>query len=66
MSKRAKMPTLVAVSVHLPMLPNFLRDSGPIDRVWDVAEISDATLRRIGKAWTDALVEHAQKRRRKP
>lgn len=51
----------VKAEVELPMLPNFLRmtdgQSLPIEAV------TDDTLRELGAAWTESLVEHAQRRR---
>lgn len=49
--------------VCLPLLPNFLRLDP--DVAIDVAELSDTELRRIGRAWTEALLQHAAERRSK-
>lgn len=49
------------VDVRLPMLPNFLRsskDEGPV--LFPLSAFSEADLRRIGQAWTEALIAKAK------
>jgi len=48
--------------VKLPMLPSFIMrpsDGFPIP----IQELSDAQLKKIGKMWTNALVEKANSRK---
>ena len=48
--------------VSLPRLPNYLRtDSGACI---DVATLSDAGCRELGRLWTQALIRHARNRRK--
>lgn len=49
------------IEVEMPSLPNFLKtnERGSID----VADVDETTLRKIGRAWTAALVVHARLRR---
>lgn len=61
------MPVTVYVksSVKLPRLPNFLildDDAGKIP----VEALSDESLGQIGEMWTEALIEHARRRREEP
>jgi hypothetical protein len=54
-----KRPTVVLtqeIPVEVPLLVNFINGK-------DVADYLDANLRTIGEAWTQALIEHARKRR---
>lgn len=51
-------------AVKLPSLPNYLRFEQGEDSI-DIADLPDATLQEIGKAWTVALVEMAEERRRR-
>ena len=46
--------------VHLPRVPNYLIVNE--DRKIPVGEISEPELRRIGEAWTDALVARSNGR----
>lgn len=48
--------------VKLPMLPDFLRRGDDLGSI-DIAELSDDMLRRVGEAWTTALLNHANQRR---
>lgn len=57
------------VGLSLPMLPNFVRplfrsrdDSEPM--LLDVADLTDEELRALGNEWTEALIAHANRRRR--
>lgn len=50
----------IAAFVRLPILPNFLISSA---RVYDIADVSDADLKKIGRKWTTALIRHAKSRR---
>lgn len=54
----------VSVAVQLPMTPNYIRLSagGNID----IASLTEAELREIGKAWTDSLVAKAMARKVAP
>lgn len=61
--KDRTMTASVAVSLVLPSLPNFIRVAGKMDRSVDVADMDDKTLTDIGREWTDALIQHAKKRR---
>jgi hypothetical protein len=48
---------------RLPTIPNFIRrlsDDFPVP-IW---ELSDAQLKKIGREWTNALIEHAQSKRK--
>lgn len=49
---------------RMPLLPNYIvmDDS---DQKISIADISDDVLRAIGKAWTEALIAHAQARRQR-
>lgn len=49
--------------VSLPTLPNFVKVG---TESVNVSELSDRELRRIGKLWTEALVQHAAERRNAP
>lgn len=49
------------INIILPSIPNFIL--GESGTSFDVASLSDADLRKIGRDWTKALVEKAQKRR---
>lgn len=51
----------VQAEVRVPQPPNFLRYE---DETIDVADISDDSLRALGTAWTDQLLENAAARRR--
>jgi hypothetical protein len=59
MSKRVEHQ--ITVTADVPLLPNFIR-SGEL--VLPVEQFSDDILRKLGKAWTEALIEHARKRRK--
>lgn len=59
----AKVILQIEWPIKMPSLPNFLiLESG--EKV-DVKDVTDRNLRKIGKVWTQALVEHAQNRRNK-
>jgi len=51
-------------TVKVPIAPNFLRVVGDEedDQPVDVADVSDGELRRLGEAWTEALIENARSR----
>jgi hypothetical protein len=51
----------VTFDCELPVLPNFLRS--PQGQTIDVADCTDDGLRELGQKWTDALIEHAGRRR---
>lgn len=58
----------VEFECDLPLLPNYIRVRGPGghgELVIDIAQFSNARLRLIGKAWTEALVAQAAKRRKR-
>ena len=56
------MPVLkVTVDVGVPHVPNFLRRSD--GTTFPIDGLTDEGLREVGKAWTEALVARAQKRR---
>lgn len=64
MSRTIKLYNMGHEEYKLPMLPNFIR------RIWDdfpvpVGELSDAQLKKVGTAWTTALLEQAKKQRKK-
>ena len=59
MSKEIK----VQMVVDLPMLPNFIRAAD--GEAFGVETFSDEDLKRIGAAWTDKLIQHAQERRKR-
>jgi hypothetical protein len=53
----------LVAKVEMPKLPNFLRTpTGMID----VADVEMNDLRTLGHAWTEALIKHAEQRRRRP
>lgn len=63
MADKLKSRTLtVKWSVQLPTVPNFILSTG--DQKVDIAHVSDDGLRELGAAWTEALIENAQKRRK--
>lgn len=49
--------------VQLPMVPNFIRLDG-FDSSMSVGSFTDEALRKIGAAWTEALIAHAAERRK--
>lgn len=50
----------VTAEVELPRPPNFMRYQGGTIPVGD---LSDEDLRRIGEAWTEALLQRAREQR---
>lgn len=48
------------VNVQLPLLMNYVKVGG---ESWDIADIPDEKIREMARAWGEALVMHAQKRR---
>ena len=48
--------------IVLPMLPNFLRTEGGASL--PVSAVPDSGLRELGRLWTQALLLHAQKKRK--
>jgi hypothetical protein len=50
----------VKADVEVPLVPNFLNYNGGTIRIADIAE---SDLRKIGEAWTEALIEKARKKR---
>ena len=51
----------VRIQLKIPQLPNFITTTD--DRVVDVKDLPDATLRRIGEQWTEKLLRHARERK---
>lgn len=56
----------VQAEVIIPRVPSFLRIANAGEATIDVADIPTDALRAIGKEWTEALVEHARRRREIP
>jgi hypothetical protein len=55
-----------ALTVDLPMRPNFLRaDLNGEKCTIPVSRLTAEQLRDLGQAWTDALIEHANRQREK-
>lgn len=56
------MKTLIKVRalIEVPRVPNFIRYDGGGFRV---GELTDEDLRRIGVAWTEALIARAEEQR---
>ena len=54
----------VYAELRLPRLPNYLRYGDGENQMLDVADLSAADVKRIGAAWTAALLQHAIKRRK--
>lgn len=53
------------VSVNLPVLPNFIvHEDGKHHEVVPVRMFTNAELKKIGRAWTNALVKSATKKRK--
>lgn len=52
----------IAVELETPNVPNFIRARHGEGLV-SVAELDEATLRMIGRAWTEKLVAHAAKKK---
>lgn len=49
--------------IKLPTLPNFLKiENG--NYTFDVADLSDEELEKLGREWTNALIQHAHIRRK--
>jgi hypothetical protein len=48
----------------MPTLPNFVHIE-ELERHVDVALLSDQMLEQVGAEWTQRLIEHARKRRKK-
>lgn len=46
------------VAVYTPALPNFLRQKG--GSLISVEDVSEESLREIGKVWTEQLVQKAK------
>jgi hypothetical protein len=53
----------IKAKVKVPMVPNFIRTESVMYSSVDVADCTDAELEELGKAWTNALIENAKKRR---
>lgn len=62
------MPKIIKVQaeVVIPRVPSFLRIANAGETTIDVADIPTDDLRAIGREWTEALVEHARRRRENP
>jgi hypothetical protein len=52
----------LTAEIVVPQVPNYLR-YGSHEAPIDVAHLSDADLRHIGEAWTQALIDRANHRR---
>lgn len=52
------------IKFKLPMLPNFVMAEGNSQYSTDIKDFTDEELKQIGKEWTEALLAHAQKRRK--
>lgn len=53
----------VQVKFRLPTLPNFIVLAGNEHLSIPIHHASDAELRAIGEAWTEALIERAKRKR---
>jgi hypothetical protein len=53
-------------TAKLPMVPNYILAADGSDRKIAIEELGEDQLRAIGRAWTDALIELAGKRRVAP
>lgn len=70
----SKLTITIKTDIHLklPMLPNFIvgtsdQEANSVkEHKFDVADLDDDQLTAFGAAWTEALLEHAQKRRERP
>ena len=49
------------VSVNLPSVPNFIIHSAEREEVVPIRLFRNMELRKIGKAWTDALIKKARR-----
>jgi len=49
------------VAVRLPMIPNHIMIMGGDSR--HISQLDDETLRKIGEAWTEKLIETAREKR---
>lgn len=56
--------TPMRVTLETPLTPNFIRMTGGSSV--SIADLTDATLRAIGKSWTEALLKKARARRESP
>jgi hypothetical protein len=56
----------VSTAIQIPRVPNFLRfgEGREGDGTVNIAALSNTELRRIGKAWTAALIARAEEVRR--
>lgn len=60
------MEKAVTVRARIPGLPDFLvleDKTGMTIAQVSVADVSDADIRDMGKRWTEAMLEHAKKKR---
>ncbi len=62
MALRTSVKVAREVELMLPAMPNFIQTADA--RTLSVADLSLAELEAIGKAWAQALIEHAGKKRR--
>lgn len=54
-------------NIEMPRVPNFLRGDTAVDHLncvtYPIQSFSDEDLRKVGEAWTAALIEKARERR---
>lgn len=63
--KDVKVKLTKFVTVNLPMLPNFIvHDDGRTRETVPVRMFTDSEIKKIGKAWTTALLNHAHRQQK--
>jgi len=63
MKKKVQVTIKTNKTLFLPTLPNFIRSDSD-DPMIPIEDLSQEQLTEIGKAWTDALLQHAKERRK--
>ena len=56
----------VTASIMVPRTPNFLRFEDPGHGSIPIEDVAEKDLRKIGKLWTEELIERAEERRNRP
>lgn len=52
------------LTVMLPVLPKFVRSARGGGVMMELSELTEREIRKLGKAWTEAMIAKAKRRRR--